>query len=41
MAADPFDHPLEDTLILNNTSFGATRDAITVDGMEYSFLKPP
>lgn len=38
---DPFDEPLEDSLILNDTFFAAARDVITVDGMEYSFLKPP
>ena len=35
---DPFDEPLEDSLILNDTFFAAARDVITVDGMEYSFL---
>ena len=43
--ADPFDEPLEpqesDRLILNDTYFAAARSAITVDGMAYSFLKPP
>ena len=43
--ADPFDEPLEpqqsDRLILNDTFFAAARGAITVDGMDYSFLKPP
>lgn len=42
---DPFDEPLEpqksDRLILNDTFFAAARGAITVDGMDYSFLKPP
>lgn len=42
---DPFDEPLEpqesDRLILNDTYFAAARSAITVDGMDYSFLKPP
>ena len=42
---DPFDEPLEpqkaDRLILNDTYFAAARGAITVDGMDYSFLKPP
>lgn len=42
---DPFDEPLEpqlsDRLILNDTYFAAARGAITVDGMAYSFLKPP
>ena len=32
---------LQDSLILNDTFFAAARDVITVDGMEYSFLKPP
>ena len=45
-ATDPFDEPLEITrseerLILNDTYFAAARDVITVDGMDYSFLKPP
>ena len=44
-SADPFDDPLEpqksDRLILNDTFFAAARGAITVDGMDYSFLKPP
>ncbi len=44
-SADPFDEPLEpqqsDRLILNDTYFAAARSAITVDGMAYSFLKPP
>ena len=43
--ADPFDEPLEpqesDRLILNDTYFESARGAITVDGMEYAFLKPP
>lgn len=43
---DPFDEPLEpqlpaERLILNDTYFAAARNAITVDGMAYSFLKPP
>ena len=42
---DPFDQPLEpqdsDRLILNDTYFAAARQAITIDGMAYSFLKPP
>ena len=42
---DPFEEPLEpqqsDRLILNDTYFEAARSAITVDGMAYSFLKPP
>ena len=42
---DPFDEPLveeqSDRLILNDTYFEAARDAVTVDGMDYSFLKPP
>ena len=43
--ADPFDEPLapqeSDRLILNDTYFESARGAITVDGMEYAFLKPP
>ena len=38
---DPFDKPLEDNLILNDTLFEEARNSVTVDGMEYSFLKPP
>lgn len=42
---DPFDKPLDpqesDRLILKDTYFEAARGAITVDGMDYSFLKPP
>ena len=42
---DPFDEPLvegsPDRLILNDTYFAAARDAVTVDGMDYTFLKPP
>ena len=43
---DPFDEPLEppesvERLILNDTYFAAARNAITVDGMAYSFMKPP
>lgn len=41
MTSDPFNEPLEDNLILNDTYFAAARDAITIDGMDYSFLKPP
>lgn len=43
--SDPFDEPLEpqqsDRLILNDTYFAEARGAITVDGMAYSFFKPP
>lgn len=43
--ADPFDEPLEpqeaDRLILNDTYFASARESVTVDGMDYSFLKPP
>lgn len=39
--SDPFDEPLEDNLIMNDTLFAETRNSVTVDGMEYSFLKPP
>ena len=38
---DPFDEPLEDNLIMNDTLFAEARNSVTVDGMEYSFLKPP
>ena len=42
---DPFDEPLEindeEKLVINDTYLAAARDAITIDGMEYSFLKPP
>ena len=38
---DPFDKPLEDNLIMNDTLFEEARNSVTVDGMEYSFLKPP
>ena len=40
-ALDPFEEPLEEKLILNDTYFAAARDSVTVDGMEFSFLKPP
>lgn len=41
---DPFDEPLEppkpvERLILNDTYFAAARNAITVDGMAYSFFE--
>lgn len=43
--SDPFDEPLDFTsdevLVFNDTYFAAARNAITVDGMDYSFLKPP
>lgn len=42
---DPFDSPLEpdpsEKLVLNDTLFAEARDAVTVEGMDYSFLKPP
>lgn len=38
---DPFEEPLEEKLILNDTYFAAARDSVTVDGMEFTFLKPP
>ena len=38
---DPFDTPLEEKLVLNDVCFAAARDAVTVDGMAFSFLKPP
>ena len=40
-AMDPFEEPLEEKLILNDTYFAAARDSVTVDGMEFTFLKPP
>ena len=40
-ALDPFDTPLEVKLVLNDVCFAAARDAVTVDGMAFSFLKPP
>ena len=39
-AMDPFEEPLEEKLILNDTYFAAARDSVTVDGMEFTFLKP-
>ena len=42
--SDPFNEPLEpqsERLILSDTSFAAARKGITMDGLEYSFLKPP
>ena len=42
---DPFEEPLEpqpsERLVLSDTYFEAARGAVTVDGMDYSFLKPP
>jgi hypothetical protein len=38
---DPFDEPLEDKLIFDDINFEAARNAVTVDGMDFSFLKPP
>ena len=38
---DPFDDPLEDMLILDDIYFEEAREGVTVDGMTYSFLKPP
>ena len=42
---DPFDEPIEITdeeaLVFNDTYFAAARNAISIEGMEYSFLKPP
>ena len=38
---DPFDEPLEDNLIMNAPLFAEARNSVTVDGIEYSFLKPP
>lgn len=44
-AADPFDEPLEpqddSRLILNDTYFEEARGAITLDGIDYAFVKPP
>lgn len=40
-AMDPFEEPLEEKLILNDTYFAAARDSVTVDGMEFTFLNPP
>ena len=37
---DPFDEPLQDNLIMNDTLFEKARNSVTVDRMEYSFLKP-
>ena len=33
---DPFDEPLEDRLVFNDTYFEAARNAVTVDGTEFS-----
>ena len=38
---DPFDEELEDNMIINDTYFLASRDAVTLDGMQFSFMKPP
>lgn len=38
---DPFDSPLDGQLVINDTTFAAARDAVAIDGMSYSFLKPP
>lgn len=42
---DPFDEPIEITndeaLVFNDIYFAAARNAISIEGMEYSFLKPP
>ena len=38
---DPFDEELEDKMIINDTYFLASRDAVTLDGMQFSFMKPP
>ena len=37
----PFDEELEDNVIINDTYFLASRDAVTLDGMQFSFIKPP
>ena len=38
---DPFDEPLGEQLVLNDTYFDAARNSVTVDGMDFSFMKPP
>lgn len=38
---DPFDEALEDKIILDDVYFSASRDAVTLDGMQFSFIKPP
>ena len=38
---DPFDEALEDNIILDDVYFSASRDAVTLDGMQFSFIKPP
>ncbi len=38
---DPFDEPLGEQLVLNDTYFAAARNSVTVDGMDFSFMKPP
>lgn len=44
---DPFDEPLDsvfnedEELVLNDIYFEAARNSVTLDGMSYSFLKPP
>ena len=38
---DPFDEALDDNIILDDVYFSASRDAVTLDGMQFSFIKPP
>lgn len=38
---DPFNEPLEDKLVLNDVYFSDARKTINIEGMDYSFLKPP
>ena len=38
---DPFDEPLGEQFVMNDTYFAAARGLVTVDGMDFSFLKPP
>ena len=38
---DPFDEALEDNIILDDVYFSASRDAVTLDGMQFSCIKPP
>lgn len=41
LPTDPFNEPLEEQLVRNDTYFAAARDCVTIDGMAFSFLKPP
>ena len=38
---NPFDEELEDNVIINDTYFMASRDTVALDGMQFSFMKPP